>query len=267
MANRSTRRWVLKSSAVGLTTGLAGCSDFQEQLVETTQTSAETRTEGADESQSAREQEVQQVGEAIRPAVVSVDTKMTSSSGGGGTGWFVDDHLIITNSHVIDGASSIACWTLDGESFEPEVVESTDHRSQPYHDVALLRTDFTAPKVLSLGDESTLSRGQPVVQVGHPFAIGNWVISTGEYVREQDYGDAILTTTPNMSGNSGSPLVTLDEQVVGLTTGDVPREQSHRGRDEAPEPVEPEVYESYQDATYATHNPASVVQDYLDDWA
>jgi len=111
-----------------------------------------------------------------------------------------------------------------------------------------------------------LTEGQTVVQVGHPFAIGNWVIASGEYVRGQKFGDAILTTTPNMSGNSGSPLVTLDETVVGLTTGDVPKQQRSRGPNEAPEPVEPEVYESYQDATYATHDPASVVEEYLDDW-
>lgn len=272
MTDRPSRRRVLEASAAGILTGLAGCAEFQESLVETTRTPEddtdpeETRTRATDESQSARESDVQQVGKAIRPAVVSIDTMTSASAGSGGTGWFVDEHLIVTNSHVIDGASEITCWTLEGDSFEPELVGATDHRSQPYHDVALLRTDFSAPKALTLGDESTLARGQPVVQVGHPFAIGNWVISTGEYVRQQEYGDALLTTTPNMSGNSGSPLVTLDEGVVGLTTGDVPKEQSRRGPNEAPQPVEPEVYESYQDATYATHDPVSLVEEYLNDW-
>lgn len=92
------------------------------------------------------------------------------------------------------------------------------------------------------------------------------MIATGEYVRKQEYGDALLTTTPNISGNSGSPLFTSDGEVVGLTTGDVPKKQSTRGPDEGPEPVEPEVYESYQDATYATHDPVSLVESYLNDW-
>jgi len=259
------------TGAVGTLTSLAGCTELQTSLVETTEPTETARS--TDESEQAGTantggdtQTVQQVGKAIRPAVVSIDTQTNNTSGSGGTGWFVTENLLITNSHVIDGASSITCWTLDGDSFQPDVVNATDHRSQPYHDVALLRTDFAAPKTLSLGDESSLTEGQTVVQVGHPFAIGNWVIASGEYVRDQKYGDAILTTTPNMSGNSGSPLVTLDETVVGLTTGDVPKTQPSRDPNKAPKPVEPEVYETYQDATYATHNPATVVEEYLNDW-
>lgn len=260
MSNQLTRRRLLELGAAGSFTALAGCADLRPSIDATTTPADDTEQPSADESA------VQQVGKAIRPAVVSVDTRTSSTGGGGGTGWFVDDSHVITNSHVIDGAASITCWTLDGESFEPTLVDSTDYRSQPYHDVALLRTEFDAPETLSLGEESTLREGQTVVQVGHPFAIGNWVIASGEFVREQEFNGAILTTVPNMSGNSGSPLVTLDANVVGLTTGGVPKEQPDRAPDEAPEPVAPDVYESYQDATYATHDPASTVERYYDEW-
>lgn len=272
MAQRATRRRLLKASAVGALTSLAGCTELRASLVETTDPPDETaqpteETEQTDASESAADdQQVQRVGKAIRPAVTSISTRTGTAAASGGTGWFVAENFVITNSHVVDGASSITCWTLEGDSFEAEVVDSTDYRSRPYHDVALLRTDFSAPKVLSLGDESSLTEGQTVVQVGHPYAIGNWVIASGEYVRERKFGDAILTTTPNMSGNSGSPLVTLDGTVVGLTTGGVPKERRSRRVGEAPEPVEPTVYESYQDATYATHNPATLVEQYLNDW-
>lgn len=238
-------------------------------MVDTVGESTGTTTESVSASGGSQSEDggpVQGVGEAIRPAVVKVETGTSSGSGGAGTGWFVDDGVVVTNSHVVDGATSVTCWTLDGASFEPTVVESTDYQSSPYHDVAVLQADVSAPESLSLGDESTLTEGQTVVQVGHPFAIGNWVISTGEYVRDQRHGDAFLTTTPNMSGNSGSPLVTMDASVVGLTTGGVPKERSVREAGEAPEPVAPTVYESYQDATYATHNSASVVQRYVDEW-
>jgi S1-C subfamily serine protease len=265
MPERATRRRFLTASAVGALTALAGCTELQESLIETTQPTDETQ-QAVSSGTQADNQEVQEVGKAIRSAVVSVNTKTGSTAGGSGTGWFVTENLVVTNSHVIDGAASITCWTLDGDSFEPEIVNATDYRSSPYHDVAILRTEFSAPKTLSLGDESSLNDGQTVVQVGHPFAIGNWVIASGEYVREQAFGDAILSTVPHMSGNSGSPLVTLDETVVGLTTGGVPKQQRSRRPDEAPEPVEPNVYESYQDATYATHNPASLVEEYLNDW-
>lgn len=260
MSNQLTRRRLLGLGAAGSLTALAGCTALRSSVDDTPTPADDTEQPSSDESA------VQQVGKAIRPAVVSVDTRTSSSGGGGGTGWFVDDSHVVTNSHVIDGASSITCWTLEGESFEPTVVDSTDYRSQPYHDVALLRTEFDAPETLSLGDESTLQEGQTVVQVGHPFAIGNWVIAKGEFVRRRAFNNTILTTTPNMSGNSGSPLVTLDADVVGLTTGGVPKEQPDRGPNEAPEPVDPEVYETYQDATYATHNSASVVEQYVDEW-
>jgi len=272
MAQRATRRRLLKAGAVGTLTSLAGCTELQESLVETTEPADKTtqpidETEQAEVSESrASNQQVQQVGKAIRPAVVNISTRTGTTAGSSGTGWFVAENLVVTNSHVVDGASSITCWTLDGDSFESAVVNSTDYRSRPYHDVAVLRTDFSAPKSLSLGDESSLAERQTVVQVGHPYAIGNWVIASGEYVRNQKFSDAILTTTPNMSGNSGSPLVTLDETVVGLTTGGVPKQRRSRRPGEAPEPVEPEVYESYQDSTYATHNPATIVEEYLNDW-
>lgn len=264
MPNRVTRRGLLEASAVAAVASLAGCASLRPSGTDTADPAAGGPP--ATDTPSAGGREIQQVGKSIRPAVVSVETRTSSTGGGGGTGWFVDDHHVVTNSHVVDGASSITCWTLDGESFEPEVVDSTDYRAQPYHDVALLRTEFDAPGTLSLGDESALTEGQPVVQVGHPFAVGNWVISSGEFVREREFGDTILTTTPNMSGNSGSPLVTLEETVVGLTTGSVPKEQPDRARDEAPEPVEPDVYESYEDATYATHDKASVVGQYVEEW-
>lgn len=265
MPNTATRRRFLEASAAGALASLAGCTTLQSAVDDAAGT--ETASQQHDEPQSAGERAVQRVGESIRPAVVSVDTEMSAGGGGGsGTGWFVDADHVVTNSHVIHRADSITCWTLDGESFEPDVVAATDHLSDPYHDVALLRTEFDAPATLSLGDESGLSVGQPLVQVGHPFAIGNWVIATGEYVREQEHSDAILSTAPSMSGNSGSPLVTLDERVVGLTTGGVPKERTARKAGEAPEPVEPDVYESYQDATYATHNKASIVEQYVDEW-
>lgn len=260
MPRQVTRRRFLEASAIGSLAGLTGCTSLPSSVDDTAKPADDTET------QPSGEQEVQQVGEAIRPAVVVVDTQTGGATGSGRTGWFIDDGHVITNSHVIDGASSITCWTLAGESFETEVIASTDYRSQPYHDVALLRTEFDAPETLSLGDESTLRDGQTVVQVGHPFAIGNWVIASGEYVRKQEFGDAILTTTPNMSGNSGSPLVTMEREVVGLTTGGVPKERSDRRPGEAPEPVAPTVHDTYQNATYATHDPASLVEQYVDEW-
>lgn len=265
MTRLATRRRFLEATTVGALASLAGCADVVDSVGESTGTETESVSASGD-SQSEDTGTVQEVGEAVRPAVVKVETETSSGRGGGGTGWFVDDGVVVTNSHVVDGARSVTCWTLDGASFEPAVVGSTDYQSSPYNDVAVLQADVSAPETLSIGDESALTEGQTVVQVGHPFAIGNWVISTGEYVRDERHGDGFLTTTPHMSGNSGSPLVTMDGAVVGLTTGGVPKARSVREAGEAPEPVAPTVYESYQDATYATHNSASVVQRYLDEW-
>lgn len=265
-----SRRKALRTVLAGGLAGLAGCSV---STLEPTDGSAATpsrrssaTTDAAASSESPSGSALE-VGTSIRPAVVVV----RRDSGGGrsraGTGWFVRENVVATNSHVVGDVDSVTCWTLDGTELDGTVTHRTEYGTRPYHDVATVRVDGSAPRTLPIGSEASLEEGRRLVQVGHPFNVGNWVIGAGEYVGE-GYGEGrILSTVPHASGNSGSPVVTLDGRVVGLTTGSVPRERGFERRGEAPEPVETNVYEEYPDGTYATHNAASLLTEYLSEWS
>lgn len=129
------------------------------------------------------------------------------------TGWFVDDGLLLTNSHNVEGMVDAHGWTYGGDRFEFEVVDRVQDQTP---DVALLRTDHDAPALL-VGSASSVSSGDPLVQMGHPGGFGNWVVTLGA-VRSRSRS-AITSTVPGQSGNSGSPVLTLDGKVVGMTFG------------------------------------------------
>lgn len=198
------------------------------------------------------------VAETVRQAVVNIQ----GNSGGGGTAWFVDSNTLVTNAHVVEGSNSFECFTIDGNSFSPTLLGSSDYSNSPYHDVAVLETDYTAETSLSVGDSTSLERGQPVLHVGHPYNVGYWVISIGRY-RSDGFGDTIHTSVPNESGNSGSPLVNLDGDVVGLTTGST---AGGSGAGGDPAPVEFELKEEFEDTSVATHDTSSVINQYLEEF-
>lgn len=58
------------------------------------------------------------------------------------------------------------------------------------------------------------------MQVEHPYSVGNWVVSLGRYIKNS-FDDTVLTPVPAASGNSGDPLVNLDGDVVGITSGGI----------------------------------------------
>lgn len=268
---KRTRRDVVKVGSTGLVASVAGCTSRDPEDIgrqngsraNTTDGNSPERTASADgdhpEQAEFSTEELSQaktLGEGVREAVAVI----RGDTGSGGTAWFLDTGDLITNSHVVDGNESFEAWSVDGEKFTPELVGTSDYMNNPYHDVAVLETDFSPNNELSLGESDSVEKGQPVVQVGHPFGIGNWVVSIGRYV-EEDHGDALLTSVPSLSGNSGAPLLTLDGSVVGITTGGVPRD---RLGSETPEPVDLEVYEEFTDYKWATHDKTSVISRYVE---
>lgn len=165
---------------------------------------------------STRRQAVD-IGTRARESVIVLDV-VDRYGGGTATAWFVTEHRLLTNAHNVSGAfERIHGVALDGQSFEASVVESVEQQ-QP--DVALLETEYTGTPLPS-GDSATLSRDDPVVQVGHPADFGFWVLTLGGYL-EQRSADELWATIPGLEGNSGSPILDLDGAVVGMTYGGEP---------------------------------------------
>ncbi|GAA0535817.1 trypsin-like peptidase domain-containing protein [Halorubrum ejinorense] len=202
-------------------------------------------------------------GRTLREAVVAFEFEYAGNYGSGGTGWFIDQNHVITNAHVVRDAvngdtESATGYLLDGTEFDFSVTDVAED-----DDVALVETETAAPYVPPRGTASSLTAGQPLVQVGHPSFIGNWVIGLGEYAKD-GYGDSFNTEMPSTTGNSGSPVITLDGTVVGLTYAGTPREESSG----PPTPSEEGALEEYpyQTSQYGLHVTIDAVEEYYERW-
>lgn len=178
---------------------------------------------------------------------------------GTATGWFVDDGLLLTNSHNVAEMNDAHGWTLDGERFEFEVVNRVSDQDP---DVALLRTDHDAPS-LPTGTTASLAPGDPLVQVGHPGGFGNWVITLGA-VRDSS-GTSITSTVPGQSGSSGSPVLSLDGAVVGMTYAGSPIDERAFGATPTPAPDDVH-YEPLAAREDSLHVPVEAAMDRLEAW-
>ncbi len=179
-----------------------------------------------------------------------------------GTGWVLDDEHVVTNGHVVERGRDLTCYTLDGDALSLERV-GTSRRP----DVALLRTDDDLPPALSTASAADLDRGQPLVQVGHPGNVGNWVVSLGRFSGRTGVfgtGDTLQSTVPTARGNSGSPLVTLDGDVVGTTFASTTRTSRFPGA--APQPSDPAVHEAFRADGTALHVATGRVESLVDRW-
>lgn len=131
-----------------------------------------------------------------------------------------DEGYVVTNNHVIDGASEILVTLKDGRQFDATVI-GTDDRS----DVALLKIkDGKNLTAIEIGNSSKLRVGDFVVAIGNPFGLGQTVTSgivsalgrSGLGIEEIE--NFIQTDAAINSGNSGGALVTLDGKLIGINT-------------------------------------------------
>jgi putative serine protease PepD len=175
--------------------------------------------------------DVHGVLEKIGNAVVSIDVSQQGRRGqvisGAGSGFIVsDDGYVLTNNHVVDGASTITVTFSDGTTEDATVV-GTD----PTHDVAVLKIgDVHGATPLALADTSTLHVGDEVLAIGNALDLGDSPTVTLGIVSAKDR--TIQTDTESLSGllqtdaainpgNSGGPLVNAAGQVVGINTAGV----------------------------------------------
>ncbi len=138
-----------------------------------------------------------------------------------GSGVIVNpDGYILTNNHVVSGASDVEVFTVDKRKFKAKVI-GTD----PLTDVAVLKIDATGLPTLTLGDSSALKVGDVVFAIGQPFGIGETatmgiVSATGRGLGQaiERYEDFIQTDAAINPGNSGGALVDLRGNLIGINT-------------------------------------------------
>jgi serine protease Do len=137
-----------------------------------------------------------------------------------GSGFIVDpEGYVITNNHVIDGASEVSV-RLGDETVYPAEVIGTD----PATDLALLKIDADEPlPALALGNSDTAEVGDWVMAVGNPFGLGGSVTAgiisaRGRNIQAGPYDDFLQVDASINRGNSGGPLFNLDGEVIGVNT-------------------------------------------------
>ncbi len=136
-----------------------------------------------------------------------------------GSGFIIRaDGYVVTNNHVVDGATDITVKLSDGRKFAASVV-GRDEKT----DLALLKITAQNLPVLAFGNSDGLQVGEPVMAIGNPFGLEGTVTTgivsaKGRVIGEGPYDDFIQTDASINPGNSGGPMVNQAGQVVGINT-------------------------------------------------
>jgi serine protease Do len=139
-----------------------------------------------------------------------------------GTGMIVTpDGYILTNNHVVGGATEIKVLLADGEEYSAKVI-GTD----PKTDLGVIKIDADKPlPCVTFADSDKVQVGQWVVAIGHPRGLDQTVtqgIISGKHrtgiSNPSGYQDFLQTDAPINPGNSGGPLLTLQGQVIGVNS-------------------------------------------------
>jgi serine protease Do len=137
-----------------------------------------------------------------------------------GSGFIIDaGGTIVTNNHVVEGATAITVTLDDGRELAAELVGR-----DPKTDLAVIRVDAGAPlPFVPWGPSDDLRLGDPVVAIGNPFGVGTTVTSGivsafGRDLRSGPYDDFIQIDAAINRGNSGGPLFDVFGRVVGVNS-------------------------------------------------
>jgi len=187
--------------------------------------------------------------EKTAPAVVNVETRVKVNNGlddlyfndpffreffgnrfqqtpqyqtGIGTGFIISkDGYIITNQHVVNGATQITVKLAGNKTSLPARLVGQDYEL----DLAVLKIDGNSYPTLPLGDSNKMRVGDFVVAIGEPYGLDH-TVTTGVVsakgrpitIQDRNYKNLIQTDAAINPGNSGGPLLNLSGQVIGINT-------------------------------------------------
>ena len=172
---------------------------------------------------------------ATGPAVVTITSSVSVSRGrqtatgtGVGSGFlYSSDGLILTNAHVVEGATSLSVQLADGRKFTGTVVTSDTAA-----DLAVVKIDATGLPTVVIGTSSTLQVGQTVIAIGSPLGTYTDSVTSGilsgtsrditvtddQTGQPRQLTNLLQTDAAINPGNSGGPLLDVQGQVIGINT-------------------------------------------------
>jgi len=129
------------------------------------------------------------------------------------------DGYIVTNNHVVEGATGIRVTLADKREFKAKVIGA-----DPKADIAVLKIDATDLPVVTVGDSSKVQVGDYALAIGNPFGVGQTVTmgivsaKGRSHLGIEEYEDFIQTDAPINPGNSGGALVNDRGELIGINT-------------------------------------------------
>jgi len=176
--------------------------------------------------------DIAEVVAKVKPSVVSINTQSTAydifnqpvAEQGAGSGWILDKSgIIVTNNHVVSGATKVTVTLDDGRTF---TVDQSKIATDSLSDLAVIKIDTGDLPALKVGDSTKMNVGDWVVAIGN--ALGEGISATDGIISRQgatmttDTGetlrDLIQTNAAINPGNSGGPLVNMAGEVIGITS-------------------------------------------------
>lgn len=162
----------------------------------------------------------------IKPSAVAIETfDARGEKRSRGSGFFIDTDRVVTNRHVLEGAARAEVHSSTGTRYPVKGVLAVDAEG----DIAILLVEAPANLVRPLPlDRTSPQEGESVVVIGNPFglegSVTNGIVSA---VRDiPTFGRIIQITAPISPGSSGSPVVNMQGQVIGVATLQVTSGQS-----------------------------------------
>ena len=212
-----------KLLAIGVTSAFAfgaGAAVVGQFADDPSTTPARSSASGQETQLVSDDGTAKQVYDGAKDAVAYISA-VSQQGQGTGSGFVVSsDGLIVTNQHVVDGATQVAVKIgTDGEQLPAEIVGI-----DPSQDLALLKVDAKDLPTLELGDSDSVEVGDDTYAIGNPYGLDH-TLTTGvvsalnrdlEAPNGATISGAIQTDAALNPGNSGGPLLDGDGKVIGV---------------------------------------------------
>lgn len=176
-----------------------------------------------------------QIYDTASRSVVAITNIQGGLGAGSGSGFVIDSEgRIVTNFHVVEGATELIVNFLDGTITRAEVIGL-----DPDSDIAVIDVDIPVERLfpLEFADSDSLTVGQNVIAIGSPFG-QRWTLTSGVVSAldrtlnspgQYSIGAAIQTDAPINPGNSGGPLLDLNGRVIGVNSQIISESGSNSG--------------------------------------